>query len=98
MLREMGLPYAAMEKNGISLPVVEAHCKYMKGARYDDLITIKSFLKEKPMARIKIEYEVFNASKKEILAIGYTIHSFVNSNGKPTRPPKEFQTLVRGLI
>ena len=95
LLRELGLPYAAMEKDGISLPVIEAHCKYMKGARYDELITIRSILKEKPMARIKIEYEVFNDSKKDLIATGYTIHSFVNSNGKPTRPPKEFQNLIQ---
>jgi len=97
LMREMGLPYSEMEKNGTMLPVIEVHCNYLKGARYDELITIRSILKEKPTVRIKIEYEILNESGKELLATGYTIHSFVNSHGKPTRPPKEFLQLVSGL-
>ncbi|MCH7760272.1 acyl-CoA thioesterase [candidate division TA06 bacterium] len=97
LLRELGLPYAEMERDGISLPVIEAHCNYLKGAQYDELITVKSLLKEKPTVRIKIEYEVLDDSKKELIATGYTIHSFVNSNGKPTRPPKEFLKLISEL-
>jgi acyl-CoA thioester hydrolase len=97
LLREMGYAYSEMEKEGVYLPVIEAHCKYMKSARYDDLITVKSIL-EKPSARIKIDYEITNDSGNELLAKGYTIHSFVTSHGKPTRPPKEFLKLINACL
>ena len=48
MLREIGLPYNVLEKKGYQLPVLEAHIKYHRPAFYDDIIIIKSVLKEFP--------------------------------------------------
>jgi acyl-CoA thioester hydrolase len=91
LLREVGLPYPEIELMGYYLPVVEAHAKYLKPARYDDLISITTIIKELPQARIRIEYEVMRNETKELLVEGYTIHSFVNaSTGKPTRAPDRF--------
>jgi len=91
LLRYIGLPYPEIEAMGYYLPVVEAHAKYLKSARYDDLLTVKTVLREKPQARVRIEYEIFNHDAKEPLAGGYTVHTFVNaSTGKPTRAPDRF--------
>lgn len=69
-IRELGLTYADMEKSGIIMPVVDVHCKYMRPARYDDLLTIKTMLKELPLHhKIEFHHEVFNESG-ELLAVG----------------------------
>ena len=41
-LRETGWTYREMEAEGIQLPVIEAHCTYRLGARYDDDIEIRT--------------------------------------------------------
>src|SRR5262245_28192662 len=41
-LREGGWSYREMEADGISLPVIEAHCEYRQPARYDDEIEIRT--------------------------------------------------------
>ena len=45
-IRQLGFTYAGMEKMGIVMPVVDVHCKYLRPAVYDDLLTIKTMLKE----------------------------------------------------
>ncbi|MBK6935923.1 MAG: acyl-CoA thioesterase [Chitinophagaceae bacterium] len=69
-IRELGFTYADMEKSGIIMPVVDVHCKYMRPARYDDLLTIITTLKELPQHhKIEFHHEVFNESS-ELLAVG----------------------------
>jgi acyl-CoA thioester hydrolase len=91
MLRDIGLPYSHVEEMGLLLPVIEAHAEYRRPARYDDEIQICAYLKEKPVARVRIDYEVLREGETEPIAAGYTIHSFVNAaTGKPTRAPGQF--------
>ncbi len=91
LLRGIGMPYPEIERLGFFLPVVEAHANYRKPARYDDLVVVKAVVKDLPQARIRIEYEVFGDHDRETLAVGHTIHSFVNaSTGKAARAPAVF--------
>jgi acyl-CoA thioester hydrolase len=91
LLRAIGLPYPSIEAMGLFLPVIEAHAKYKRAARYDDLLRVVTYFREMPVARIRIEYEVYDEAEKEIIADGYTIHTFINSEtGKPTRAPVQF--------
>jgi len=95
LLREIGLPYPEIEKMGYYLPVVEAHAKFLKAGRYDDLLTVRTMLTELPQVRITIEYAIINDETKELLVAGYTVHGFVDANsGKPTRPPEKFIEIV----
>ena len=91
LLRDIGMPYPEIERMGYYLPVVEAHAHYMKSARYDDLLVVKTILKERPQVRIRIEYEVRIDGQPDILMDGYTVHGFVSvKTGKPARAPEEF--------
>ncbi len=94
MLRECGLPYAELEALGVALPVLEAHCRYRKSARYDQLLRVVSRLKEMPRVTLRIEYEIFDEAE-QLLAEGYTTHAFINREGKPVRPPQVFMAKVR---
>ena len=82
--RSLGIHYKEMEKDGVMMPVLEMRTKYIRPARYDDLLTIKMMLRNKPQgARILFEYEVFNEAK-ELLNIGETTLVFVDM--KTNRP------------
>ncbi len=99
LLRTIGMPYPEIEKMGLYLPVIEAHARYMRSARYDDLLVVKSILRDPPQVRIRIEYEVRVDGESSVLAEGYTVHSFVNAaTGKPTRAPEEFLKILNGSM
>jgi len=78
-IRDLGFTYADMEKNGIIMPVVEVQCKYLRPALYDDLLTIKTILKQLPEDhKITFYEEVYN-EKKELLATGHVLLFFMNA-------------------
>lgn len=91
LMRAIGLPYPEIEAMGLLLPVIEAHATYKQSAKYDDLINVVTYMREPPVARVRIDYEVFREGETDLLADGYTIHSFVNAEtGRPTRAPVQF--------
>jgi acyl-CoA thioester hydrolase len=96
LLRQYGLPYRDLEKQGYFLPVLEVHLKYRKSAYYDDVLTVVAMLKEKPLLRIHIEYEVLRGD--ELLATGSTLHAFIDKSGKPVRPPVCFTERMNDLF
>ena len=59
MFRQIGLPYAKMEENGIMLPLIDLHCNYKQSAKYDDELTIVTTLEEMPNVKIKFNYKSF---------------------------------------
>jgi acyl-CoA thioester hydrolase len=85
LLKEMGLAYRQLEADGYRLPVLEVSAKYFRPAVYDDTVTIVTTLRDKPLLRIRLEYEVRRG--EELLATGWTVHAFIDREGKPVRPP-----------
>ena len=89
LFRDMGIPYSTIEKQGIYVPVSDTRCRYKRSARYDDLLSIESEVQELKRARITIAYRILRNDHQELLAEGYTVHAFVNTEGKPRRIPAE---------
>jgi len=85
LLKELGLPYRQLEADGYRLPVLEVSAKYLRPAVYDDTLTIVTFLRERPVLRIRLDYEVRRGD--ELLATGHTLHAFIDREGRPVRPP-----------
>ena len=99
LLRRVGLPYPEIERMGYFLPVVETHAKYFKSAQYDDLIVVKTTLNEKPLAKVRLVYEIRNAESRDLLAEGSTVHSFINARTqKPTRAPDRFLEAIENAF
>jgi acyl-CoA thioester hydrolase len=86
-LRNLGVSYADMEKDGVMLPVVSLTMNYKKPARYDDLLTVKTILKKQTGVKIEFDYEIYN-EKEELLTTGYSMLVFVDmKTGRPVTPP-----------
>ncbi len=97
-LRDIGYPYSKIESQNLILPVIEAYSKYISPAKYDDEITLCTMLKEIPSVRVRLNYLV-KSGNDEILAEGFTIHSFANAETKkPARPPTDFIQLVKSRM
>jgi len=85
LMRELGLPYRKLEEAGFRLPVLEVSAKFIRPATYDDTVEILTTMRDKPLLRILLEYEVRRGG--ELLATGTTLHAFVDRAGRPVRPP-----------
>jgi acyl-CoA thioester hydrolase len=94
-IRQLGFTYKDMEAMGVIMPVVEMHCRYLRAAQYDDLLTVKTTLKELPTGH-KIEFyqEVFNEAGK-LLTAGRVVLFFLQASGKEktTMPEQLFKKL-----
>lgn len=90
MLRKTGFSYKELEEMGVMMPVLEMNIKYSQPAKYDELLTVKVIIKEKPSVRIKFEYEVYN-EEGIILNTGNTQLVFVDmARNRPCKAPKVF--------
>ncbi len=85
LLKQIGLRYRDLEEQGFMLPVLEVTAKYLRPARYDDVLTIVTTLRDRPLLRITLDYEVYRDDT--LLATGRTVHAFIDKSGKPVRPP-----------
>ncbi len=92
LLKELGLPYRQLEADGFRLPVLEVSVRYLRPAVYDDTLTIITTMREKPVLRIRLHYEVFR--DVELLATAETAHAFIDLQGRPVRPPASVVTVM----
>jgi acyl-CoA thioester hydrolase len=88
LLRSLGWSYREMEHAGISLPVIEAHCEYVKPARYDDEIEIRTEGRMLSPIRMEFQYQVFRKTDQLLAATGKTVHAALDTTGKPCRLPQ----------
>ena len=89
LLRNYGLPYSTIEKEGHQLPLVEAGLKYKHPAHYDDVLLIRATLNELYSAKVHIEYEIIREGDSSLIVTGFTTHMFIRTETKrPTKPPQ----------
>lgn len=75
-LRNLGVRYRDMEQDGIWMPVYENHSKYIKPAKYDDLLEINCKLDVLPSSRIVFTTEVKN-EEGQLIHVGKTTLVFI---------------------
>jgi len=89
LMRERGRSYAEMERKGIFMPVVEAACRYLSSARYDDEIEIETRVAGATRVRIEFRYVVSRPADGKTLAEGRTVHVATDAGGVPRRLSRE---------
>ncbi len=93
-LRSFGISYKQMEENGIKLPVFSLTLNFKKPAYYDDLLTVVTKLKKRPVVKIEFDYEIYNEAG-EILAEANTILAFIDiKKNKPVKCPDDILKLI----
>jgi acyl-CoA thioester hydrolase len=93
LLRESGWNYRDMERDGFSLPVIEAQCAYRESAKYDDEIEVRTTGAMVSPVRVQFTYEIVRVADAATLATGTTVHATLDRNGRPCRLPERVRTL-----
>jgi acyl-CoA thioester hydrolase len=94
-LRNLGMTYREMEAQGVFMPITSMNLKYIKPALYDDLLTIRTILKELPAMRIQFFYELYNENGV-LLNTGETVLAFVEiKTRRPVMAPEWFIKILK---
>jgi acyl-CoA thioester hydrolase len=98
-IRSLGITYLEIENMGVMMPVGQLHCKFLRPARYDDLLTVKTILKEMPSgSKIVFFHEIYN-QKDELINTGeVTLHFLDKSTLKACSMPLPLQELIKGYF
>lgn len=81
-IRQLGLSYKQIEEFGVIMPVVEMNIKFLRPAEYDDLLTVKTSVKELPTNhKIEFHQEVYNEANK-LLTVGRVVLYFIDAATK----------------
>jgi len=98
-IRQLGYTYKDIEAMGIIMPVVEMNSKFLRPAKYDDLITVKTTLRELPTGHaINFFFEIFNEEDK-LLNAGNVILYFMEAvTMKRAKMPTELEEKLKGYF
>jgi acyl-CoA thioester hydrolase len=93
-LRAHGKSYRQMEAEGLSLPVVEATCRYVAPARYEDMLLVGVEVPAVTRVTLTFRYQVTREGESAVLCTGTTLHACLGKGGRPARLPEWVAALV----
>ncbi len=94
-LRSLGMTYKSMEDEGVMMPVLEMKSKFFRPIKYDENITVKVTIKQKPGVRILFEYNIYNEQNEHVHQ-GETTLVFVDiEKNRPCMPPQTFINVMK---
>ncbi|WP_124726927.1 acyl-CoA thioesterase [Staphylospora marina] len=96
-IRQFGHSYREFEEKGLLLPVVEVYCKYIRPARYDDEVIVRTRLGEFGGSKLEFRYEVNRKQDGQLLVTGRSVHLWVDKNMKRTSIKQVFPELYAKL-
>jgi acyl-CoA thioester hydrolase len=86
LLRTLGSTYRQLEADGLSLPVIEASCRYAAPCLYDDELVIVTRGRLLSPIRVAFSYAVERADGT-VAARGRSEHAAIGRDGRPRRLP-----------
>lgn len=96
LIRELGVSYADMERDGTFLAVAEASVRYGAAAHYDDLIAVESRVEQARSRSITFGYEIRRVEPSPArLATASTTLVSIDAAGRPRQMPRSILDLFR---
>jgi acyl-CoA thioester hydrolase len=77
-----------MEQSGTMMPIAAMNSKYIRLASYDDLLTVKNFVKQMPKATMVFDYEIYNQHQTLIHQAQTTLVFIDVKTQRPVRCPE----------
>jgi acyl-CoA thioester hydrolase len=94
-LRQAGFSYRELEEQGVRLVVTDLSIRYLRPARYDDVIRIRCWLREVISRRVIFGYALEHAGERTLLTTAQTSLISLNTRHELSRiPPAVVQALV----
>jgi len=97
-IRALGFDYKTMEtEDDCHIVVAEAHCRYERPARYDQVLRVRTRIAEWRNRIVRFSYEIFLDEDSTLLATGYTTHVVCGRNGRPKSLPPKYRDVLLQL-
>lgn len=94
--RSLGYVYKDIEAMGIILPVVDIHSKFLRPAKYDDLITVTTTLREIPVHHKIVFHSEIHNEQNQLLNMGDVTLYFMQADGmKKINMPEELKEKLK---
>jgi acyl-CoA thioester hydrolase len=95
LMRALGIEYKHMElTDDCHIVVVEANCRYLHPARYDEKLRVRTRIAEARNRTIRFSYELLRDHDSHLLATGETVHVICGSNGRPKLLPEKYRNAL----
>jgi len=95
LLRKLDIDEIKLEKKHIILPVISFEIIYKKPAYYDELITIKTTIREVPKVRLSFEFEIKN-KQNVLLSKAKSTVVFADCQSRlPKRVPDFIESILK---
>jgi acyl-CoA thioester hydrolase len=91
--RASGVRYRDLEQEGILLAVVEAHCRYLSPALYDEEVIVRTEIEEATARLVRFAYRISSGEDGRLLAEGFTKHVFCGRDRKARKLPEKYRVL-----
>ena len=92
--KSIGFSYRDMEAEDANMAVVDASCRYIAPARYDDEILVRTTVDRLSRRIVTFLYSIHNSATGKILAEGKTVHITVGKDGKTCSIPDRYFALM----
>jgi len=96
LLRDAGHRYRDMEARGYLLPVVEYHCRFYKGAEYDDAVVVETVVTELKSRAVTFGYRARRGD--QLLVEGWTRHVCVTPDNRTQSLPADVRDVLSALV
>jgi acyl-CoA thioester hydrolase len=92
--KSIGFSYRDMEHEDANMAVVDATCRYIAPARYDDEILVRTTVERLSRRLVTFAYQIYNTANDKLLAEGKTVHITVGKDGKTCSIPERYYSLM----
>ena len=95
LVRSRGFAYKTLEDEGLYLSVIEANCRYLFPARYDQEVIVETTVNKSSLRGVEFGYRILSVEPERLLAEGFTKHLWLNREMRPTRLPEQYRDSIR---
>ena len=96
--RSLETPLQNLQDQDLIFPAMEVQLKYLRPARYDEILNIRLWLSELDRVRIRFQYLVERDADKKPILTGSTLHVCTSIHEKPKRIPEELGEKLRAFL
>src|SRR6202165_520377 len=97
-IRALGTPYAELERQNVTLAVIEASLRFHSAARYDNLIRVTTTISEVRSRTLTFDYVITNAETGEKLVTASTKLASLTRESRLTTLPESLRKLLENAV
>jgi acyl-CoA thioester hydrolase len=96
-IRSVGTPYAELERQNVTLAVIEASLRFHSAARYDNLIRVTTTISEVRSRTLTFDYIISNAETGEKLVSASTKLVSLTRDSRLTTLPENLRKILQNV-